>query len=502
MIKQKTFEEIMNTDDSKKPNRKDPTFSNQFFDLIVSKQFWIGTVILLAGLLLMGSKPYVSTNISEVLEKIGQAFVTSISITIIYSALIKKFEKTFISGEIQKLSNENNGIINDINNKISDFRNKTCDERHKNLKQDLNQKMSDYWYSSSKYMQKGLLKSSPYDAHTYEHDTLKYRSLFHYRLEHFVEEKRKIAEKYVALVLEAMNKLPEKKSVFMLLDSGSTIFHVFEVLCNAYHLGDEVDKKKLSRIKIITNSVSGANRLTEIGRAGGGIQADMLFNCFLLPGPIEGKYSAVLGEQTSKFLSEYLETIKNKCETWIFGAITGNYISITDGIMSRGDFHDSVKSEIIRQSDHIAILAPLGKIMKFSCNEINEGIKENLDPLVKAKEYKHIPNTSIDNMVNGKDDFKGKKVRLITSDKRDYYIPDKRITDISNHLNDTLTVIEHSVLRRKENNDFQLIKVKFNPVFDSQKVVMDISQNKYEAILQYEFPHPSMRSWKRELLFN
>lgn len=470
-------------------------------DIIFTTRVCVSITIFVVGLLCMGPQYYAQgTNIKIIFEQIGLVLITSISITIIYEALVKKFEKEFISNEIKNILNKNDEVIE----RIDSFKNEKCNLKHDFLKEQFNQTLSDYWYNSNNPTNITSNNSSPYDSFSTGNEQLKPSSLFHYRMEHFIEEKRRIAENYVRILIESIKNVPDDKDIFLLLDSGSTIYHVFETLCNAYHLGDDIDKQRLSRISIITNNISGAKRLTEIGRIGEGIQADMLFNCFLLPGTVEGKYNAVLGHQTSSYLSDYLSDGREKENTWVLGAITGNYISVVDGIMSRGDFHDSVKLEIIKQSNHISILAPLGKIHKETCQEIVDGIGGNIDGLIKPKTYDFIKGSNLEEMIEGKSLFKSKKVKFISSDFRNYYNNEPNIQNLQNHLNDNIKYIqqtEQTTKRISKNyNDFEYVRVKFNPIFDSRKVMSNINYHGYEALLQYEYPHPSMRSWKRKTL--
>lgn len=395
--------------------------------------------------------------------------------------------------EIEETKLSANKIEQEINNNLE------IRTEHSKLINDLRNKLDSYWYNS---YQINNFKQN-YTKHESKNQP---NSLFSFRLKHFKEEKRRISEYLFTDIIENIKCIEENDpndKYILLLDSGSTIYPVFEVLCNAYFISDNKRKKYFEKIVIITNNVAGANLLTEIGRSGDNITANMLFSCFVLPGVIEGKYNAVLSEQTASYIPIAINHFKeNQIEkkeykTLTIGVVTGNYISLEDGILTRGDYHDIVKQRIIENSDHLYIASPLGKFSAYSNNEINKGVMENVPKLLTHKEYGIVPNSSF-NHLKTDDIYINKKITIVTSNKRNYKNEGDSIPDVGTYLNNIL----NNILDLKEEGRFNVLLSEFDPRFESEQVVYDRNIDKFEAILKYEFPHRAMRDWLRKEIEN
>lgn len=377
-------------------------------------------------------------------------------------------------------------------------------ENHSALLVDLREKLDTYWqYSLKNNDPAGLVE----DKTGFSNTT---RSLFSYRKSHFDKEKRRIAEHFVSEFMarlkgevDRLKDVNKIGCIFLLLDSGSTVYQVFEVLCNAYYVGgfdldDNAKKVLFSKIVILTNNVAGANKLSEIGRVGDHIAANMALKCLLLPGKVEGKYNAVLSGETAMqikpMIEEYSETGKNN---FVYGVITGNYLSTKDGILSRGEYHDVVKKNIIKNSHNVYILSPLGKLTTYSCDDLNAGVKDNVPVLFRHKKYKAIAKSTFMDFADS-DFYRDKTFTLITTCEREYGREGENMPQLSQHLNNAFLTLREC--EKNSSNRFKLKEAHFDPRYESEQVIHESPIDRYEALLKYEFPHLAMRDFMRNEL--
>jgi hypothetical protein len=224
------------------------------------------------------------------------------------------------------------------------------------------------------------------------------QSVFYDRLGHLREEKEDIAEHFIPILLNRCKHLVDcGNSVYLLIDSGTTLYTFFE------KLGQETvryyDNKGswLNKLTIVTNNLAGIEKLMETGRISPSKRySPLAVKCYLLPGEPLPIYAAVTGQTTIDALDilRYPPGHKKKKETKnkFIGLVTGNWIRLqTEGHLcpiplARGTGHLEFKQKLITYSDEIYIATPLGKIfIDASLTSINkalelESTKRDLDP--------------------------------------------------------------------------------------------------------------------------
>ena len=198
-------------------------------------------------------------------------------------------------------------------------------------------------------------------------------SLFEVRRAHFGPEKEHLAD---AVVRKIQAKLiaDEQLCIILILDGGSTVFPIFRKLCE--NPSFRFDKSLARRLSLITNNLPGVSDLTTFGRIGDKRSAKTLFRCRVLGGFADSSYEAALSEESAEELKGALKGVRKSfrddCDkVLILSATTGNYLSIPDGILTRNPQHEEIKREVINVADEVFILAPLGKVMPSSAEDVN-----------------------------------------------------------------------------------------------------------------------------------
>lgn len=223
-------------------------------------------------------------------------------------------------------------------------------------------------------------------------------SVFGKRINHFHYEKKFLAKKAVD-TLEKDLKTNEKKKYCLLIDSGTTMYHIFIEMCERIKKANiEKNEEEFNiwtkRIFVITNNLPGIQYLMKHCRVGSNEYADILIKCLLLPGKPLSVYGAVTGLETTHFLikedEEKEERIRpiirealdaKEGEYEIISFITGNYIArypyedidLKDSYcpVARGEGHVNLKIEFVKLSDKIYIISPLSKFSFATCKELN-----------------------------------------------------------------------------------------------------------------------------------
>ncbi len=212
-------------------------------------------------------------------------------------------------------------------------------------------------------------------------------TLFEYRRTHYAGEKEVICQKFMTTLVSSLrsNGAANNQKLILLIDSGSTVFPIFELLCK--HYWDQLGTTGTPKIEIITNNLPGMGALISKGRKGSDINAEMLLECNALPGTLEGKYSAALGPDSVSHLKYLLDYKRAEGNCRVVAVLSGNYISIKDGLLWRGKYHGAMKNAMALLADEVYILSPLGKIFDLGFEEINEIIKSSRNPLFNEKAY-------------------------------------------------------------------------------------------------------------------
>jgi flagellar motor protein MotB len=199
-------------------------------------------------------------------------------------------------------------------------------------------------------------------------------TIFGERSQHFQEEKRELAKRFVPLLLKRCQRLAEEGwEVFLLIDAGTTLYAFFEVLgaeaVKACHRGDDW----LHRFHLYTNNLPGIEQLIKTGRR---VREDRysglaIEDCHLLPGVPVPIFAAVAGDETEEAIRQLrMRHNENKESRAKFIAlVVGNWIRIRRETprcpvpMARGQEHLGVKRTLVNNADEIFVVSPLGKII-------------------------------------------------------------------------------------------------------------------------------------------
>lgn len=205
------------------------------------------------------------------------------------------------------------------------------------------------------------------------------QTIFADRLGHFSDEKEYLARQFVPLLLSRCKHFALQGPTYLVLDSGTTIYALFE------QLGEQTVKcaankeSWLSNLRIVTNNLPGVSCLVDSGRLNPGSRySPLAVECQLLPGAPAPVYSAITGELTNDALN-YLREKGNGNATFI-GVVTGNWIQLSrDPVcpipLARGTGHREFKEEVTDNCDELYVVAPLGKVFfDVAVDEINESL--------------------------------------------------------------------------------------------------------------------------------
>lgn len=215
-------------------------------------------------------------------------------------------------------------------------------------------------------------------------------SVFGNRIGHFYYEKMQIAKNAVMHVDKLLAEDNQRK-VCLLIDSGTTMYSVFEEIAKKVH--EKNTKWKKNKVCIVSNNIPGIQHLMKNGKNDPSDNySEILIDCFILPGKPLSVYAAITGEESIKWLkADYPSFLK----TWGKGNsniitvcfITGNYItksSNKDRTMNhyrpaaRGEGHVEIKNQMVEISDYIFILSPLAKFSFASTSLLNKLLNFNI----------------------------------------------------------------------------------------------------------------------------
>lgn len=242
-------------------------------------------------------------------------------------------------------------------------------------------------------------------------------SIFGKRINHFHYEKKVLAKKAID-VLEKELKTNKVKKYCLLIDSGTTMYHLFSEMCERVKKANvEKNEEELDiwtkRVFVVTNNLPGIQYFMKHCRVGSNEYADILIKCLLLPGKPLSVYGAVTGSETTHFLrkekeeqEEYIRPIIREAlgakegEYEIISFITGNYMArhfyentdLKDSYcpVARGEGHVNLKIEFVKLSDKIYLISPLTKFSFATCEELNYYNKFTINELndkVNATEF-------------------------------------------------------------------------------------------------------------------
>jgi hypothetical protein len=194
-------------------------------------------------------------------------------------------------------------------------------------------------------------------------------TLFQLRKDHFAQEKLFIAEHFFPMLLNRCEELVRQyDEVYLLIDSGTTVFPFFEKIGKAARANPV--SLWVQQLKFITNNIPGVTALMRVGRQSeNNPYSPLTLNCKLMPGDLLPVYEAVVGPEAEKMLNCLRQSEKGpqKSRKYIISLVTGNWvrtdINHSPILLARGTGHKEIKQAFITNSDEVYIITPLGKIL-------------------------------------------------------------------------------------------------------------------------------------------
>jgi hypothetical protein len=206
-------------------------------------------------------------------------------------------------------------------------------------------------------------------------------SLFEERMSHFFGEKNFLAERFLPLLLRRCRAFAEEgREVYLLIDSGTTLYPFFEKLGKATVQAKQNQEKWVENLYVETNNLPGVEMLTRVGRVNyHNRYSPLAVKCELLPGTPLPVYAAPTGKKTNAALEQLRKDANSKA---VFIALTtGNWVRIRRRSpmcpvpLARGRGHLDFKQALVECSDEIYVISPLGKIFtELSHEDVNEAL--------------------------------------------------------------------------------------------------------------------------------
>jgi hypothetical protein len=205
---------------------------------------------------------------------------------------------------------------------------------------------------------------------------------FFARLQHFVDEKKKLASISVQELLPELLETIYKsttglENINIILDSGTTITPLFPFLMKF-----GFPEFKSVKVNYFTNNLAGVDEIHKSESNDNFPLQERDFN--LIGGSPLNKYRATTGDVTQKFLEELEKSQKESDgKTITVGIITANWLICGLGldklqICARGEGHYDFKEKLVSFCEYIIVLAPLGKIIpKQNVKEFNKIIDDD-----------------------------------------------------------------------------------------------------------------------------
>lgn len=305
-------------------------------------------------------------------------------------------------------------------------------------------------------------------------------SIFDLRCSHYTPEKELLAEQVVKNIIEQIDVGlggDNKFTIILILDAGTTVFNIFKELCE--HPSFHYFQDNADRLFIITNNLPGVSELIKHRRYVKPGHPGTIFKCRVVSGIANAQYEASIGPDTAQDLinsvGEIKEEIraKNKKKVKVIGVVTGNYISLVDGLLSDDINHLETKKTIIEISDEVYVVAPLGKIVPFDCDKLNNMIKKS-DPKLT---YSPVPGW----------DIGSKEINLFVSIRSDDYFSNLEPPTLRTYLGH----VQSELLNRFDRT--KLYTPLFQPLEDLHLNIRAAILTVTRALREYEFPHKAFR---------
>jgi hypothetical protein len=188
-----------------------------------------------------------------------------------------------------------------------------------------------------------------------------------------------------------------KTKLILVLDSGTTMGSFFRTFVSLLARSPAV-----SGVVVVTNNISAVECFLNACRTEKNSDASIpsledRVTCILLPGKALPEYGAVTGVLTT----ELLDRIRGENATAIcIGLTTGNWVHLSESPpfwpvpMVRGAGHGDFKEALIRNSDEVYLLSPLGKVFAnvstISVNNAWNFRRDDPNPRRRTYEEVHI----------------------------------------------------------------------------------------------------------------
>jgi hypothetical protein len=240
---------------------------------------------------------------------------------------------------------------------------------------------------------------------------------FDERSGHFSSEKLFLGLKMAEFLMRRITHLlaDGSSSVYLLLDSGTTIFWVFKALAEA--LKDQKDILVSKRLHLVTNNLPGIQTFVshcghqEIDHGDTKAPVSDFVDCRVLAGMALPLYAAVTGEETNEDLRKICSSARKATPRVTFlGLTTGNWVRLdqpqtqTKGyvpfLLARGQGHPEFKRTLLAVSDEIYVVAPIGKLIRQATDKLNKALgyrKSSSSAKGKAYQDVAIPHEKIAN---------------------------------------------------------------------------------------------------------
>ena len=350
------------------------------------------------------------------------------------------------------------------------------------------------------------------------------KRLFHYdtiyemRAKHYAEEKQCIAEQYVKLLENRVNAIKNIyaktneniKEIIIIMDSGTTIAQIFEVLGKDSYKDDRHWTKR-SDIFIYTNSIRGVLCLFKY-RDQASRYSEIPFRCNMFPGKILSPYEAIADIETVESILRL-----KKDGRYVIFITTGNYLIFNSNNriifpIARAGYHAHVKAAGYTIANEVHLVAPLGKILLNSanCNNGIESIDETLARFNKALGYSDQPETESEksyslidpNLLNGSGikDILSKRSRSLLKhiERKDWTSKSLLVTTHRMPQDKVYWLSKHSsIITQSLRNDYSESQTKM-PSLDDKPYIkaygfggLPISTS---LQVEYEVPHKNLRA--------
>ncbi len=316
---------------------------------------------------------------------------------------------------------------------------------------------------------------------------LKNPTLFADRLTHFRSEKEFLANQFVPLLLKRCKNiiLESNQKIYIILDSGTTIYPFFKKLADELIRYSENGETWLKNIEFVTNNLPGIDIFMNDARVNPNSRySELVVKCHLLPGVPMPIYSAVAGRETNLALKRLKEESAGENPLFI-GLVTGNWVRVRRSEprcplpLARGDGHLDFKQEIFDYCNEIYVISPLGKITRdVPPNRVNEVLEYTNENDLDRKPYNEI-----------KIEEKAKVVKLVSTSRSNGYLLSAHSNWLCGYLNIDCNFLNNNLFINSR-------------IDDCPHLVFRYEFRKDEKETELEFPHKHQRSRVMKELFN